>query len=60
VPRPEDDPCVRQPDITLARTRLGWQPDVGVTAGLTRTVDWFRDLLELPTPRRRNVGALTP
>ncbi len=28
VPRPQDDPTVRQPDITLARTALGWEPAV--------------------------------
>ena len=42
VPRPEDDPCVRQPDITLARAQLGWEPTVPVSIGLLRTIDWFR------------------
>ena len=42
VPRPEDDPCVRQPDITLAREQLGWEPKVPVSIGLLRTIDWFR------------------
>jgi dTDP-glucose 4,6-dehydratase len=42
VPRPQDDPSVRQPDITLARTVLGWEPRVGVREGLVRTVEWFR------------------
>ena len=42
VPRPEDDPCIRQPDITLARERLGWEPTVPVSTGLLRTIDWFR------------------
>ena len=42
VPRPEDDPCVRQPDITLAREQLGWEPTVPVSTGLLRTIDWFR------------------
>ena len=42
VPRPEDDPCVRQPDITLARTALGWEPQVGHEEGLERTLEWFR------------------
>jgi dTDP-glucose 4,6-dehydratase len=44
VPRPEDDPTVRQPDITLAKTALGWEPEVGLDEGLTRTIDWFRAL----------------
>jgi dTDP-glucose 4,6-dehydratase len=39
---PEDDPKVRQPDITRARTPLGWEPRVGLEEGLTRTLDYFR------------------
>jgi dTDP-glucose 4,6-dehydratase len=42
VPRPEDDPTVRQPDITLARQLLGWEPRVSVAEGLERTIAWFR------------------
>ncbi|MDP9435800.1 MAG: SDR family oxidoreductase [Actinomycetota bacterium] len=41
IPRPVDDPCVRQPDITLARTALGWEPQVGFEDGLARTITWF-------------------
>jgi dTDP-glucose 4,6-dehydratase len=41
-PLPEDDPKVRQPDITRARTRLGWAPKVGLEEGLTRTLEYFR------------------
>jgi dTDP-glucose 4,6-dehydratase len=41
VPRPVDDPSVRQPDITLARTELGWEPKVGFEDGLRRTIGWF-------------------
>jgi len=41
VPRPEDDPTVRQPDISLAREVLGWSPRVSLESGLARTVDWF-------------------
>ena len=43
VPRPEDDPSVRQPDIALARAALGWEPRVGYEEGLSRTLAWFRD-----------------
>jgi dTDP-glucose 4,6-dehydratase len=39
---PVDDPKTRQPDITLARTRLGWEPKVALAEGLRRTIDWFR------------------
>jgi dTDP-glucose 4,6-dehydratase len=41
-PLPEDDPKVRQPDITRARTQLGWEPAVDLEAGLERTVAFFR------------------
>jgi len=42
VDRPQDDPTVRRPDITLARTALGWEPTVDLRDGLLRTIDWFR------------------
>jgi dTDP-glucose 4,6-dehydratase len=42
VPRPEDDPSVRQADITLARDVLGWEPKVDPQDGLQRTIEWFR------------------
>jgi len=45
VERPQDDPTVRQPDITLARTALGWEPAVGLDEGLKRTVAWMREAL---------------
>ena len=41
IPRPEDDPRVRRPDITLARSTLGWEPRVPIEEGLRRTIDWF-------------------
>ncbi|MBC7374769.1 MAG: SDR family oxidoreductase [Frankiales bacterium] len=47
IDRPTDDPTVRQPDITLARTQLGWEPQVDLDAGLRRTVEWFRSHPEL-------------
>ncbi|MGQ0716668.1 MAG: UDP-glucuronic acid decarboxylase family protein [Pseudonocardiales bacterium] len=43
IPRPEDDPTVRQPDITLARRSLGWAPTVDLADGLRRTIEWFRE-----------------
>ena len=42
IPRPEDDPTVRQPDITLAVRELGWEPKVELADGLSRTIEWFR------------------
>ncbi len=41
-PLPEDDPKVRRPDITRARTLLGWEPKVDLRTGLTSTIDYFR------------------
>ena len=41
-PLPEDDPKVRQPDITRARRLLGWEPRVDTDEGLRRTLEWFR------------------
>lgn len=40
--RVRDDPKVRKPDITRARTLLGWQPQVSLEEGLRRTIEWFR------------------
>ncbi|MCC7142453.1 MAG: SDR family oxidoreductase [Candidatus Eisenbacteria bacterium] len=39
---PEDDPKVRQPDITAAQQKLGWQPQVDVKDALRLTVEWFQ------------------
>ena len=41
-PLPEDDPKVRQPDITRARTLLGWEPKVDFDEGIRMTIDYFR------------------
>ena len=41
-PLPTDDPKVRKPDITRARTLLGWEPRVELREGLTKTIDYFR------------------
>ncbi len=43
IDRAQDDPSQRQPDITLARTELKWEPRVDVRDGLVRTIAWFRD-----------------
>ncbi len=42
IPRPVDDPTVRQPDIALARAELGWEPQIPLETGLARTIAWFR------------------
>jgi dTDP-glucose 4,6-dehydratase len=45
-PLPEDDPKVRQPDITRARKVLGWEPRVHFEEGITKTIDYFRGRLD--------------
>lgn len=44
-PLPQDDPKVRQPDITRAKQLLGWEPAVNREAGMRRTLDYFRKKL---------------
>jgi UDP-glucuronate decarboxylase len=43
-PLPQDDPTQRQPDITQARERLGWEPTIPLDEGLPKTVGYFRGL----------------
>ncbi|MBA69226.1 MAG: NAD-dependent dehydratase [Rhizobiales bacterium] len=43
-PLPQDDPRQRQPDIGVAREKLGWEPAIGLDEGLDRTIDYFRNL----------------
>jgi UDP-glucuronate decarboxylase len=49
-PLPQDDPKQRQPDITRAKTWLGWQPTVPLREGLKMTIDDFRDRISKPQP----------
>ena len=44
MPLPADDPLQRQPDITLATSRLGWQPKIELREGLVKTIQWFRSI----------------
>jgi UDP-glucuronate decarboxylase len=46
-PLPPDDPGKRRPDITIARTRLGWEPKISVQEGLPLTITYFRQTLGL-------------
>jgi UDP-glucuronate decarboxylase len=54
MPLPPDDPTRRQPDITLAKKHLDWEPKVALRDGLEKTIDWFRgidlDHYRPPTP----------
>ncbi|MBI4888247.1 MAG: SDR family oxidoreductase [Acidobacteria bacterium] len=52
-PLPVDDPKQRRPDITRARTQLGWEPRVGLEEGLLRTVEYFRKKLASQPPAAR-------
>lgn len=45
MPMPSDDPKQRQPDISLARSVLGWEPHVALRDGLLKTIDYFRTIL---------------
>ncbi len=49
-PLPEDDPKVRQPDISLAKEILGWQPEVSLEEGLRITFDYFRSRIDRLNP----------
>ena len=46
LPLPEDDPKQRRPDIALAVKELGWQPEVGLETGLSKTIEYFKKILE--------------
>lgn len=52
LPLPQDDPTQRQPNIDLARDKLGWEPSVQLREGLTKTIGYFEGLLR--------EGAVTP
>jgi len=45
-PLPQDDPTQRKPDITLAKTELAWEPKIKLEDGLTKTIAYFKRLLE--------------
>jgi dTDP-glucose 4,6-dehydratase len=62
IPLPEDDPLVRCPDITLAASALGWQPEISWREGLPGTLDWFSAQLQAGAPGSPALegGALEP
>ena len=53
LPLPEDDPQVRQPDISVARDILGWEPVTTLHEGLKKTIPYFRKLVETENARAR-------
>jgi dTDP-glucose 4,6-dehydratase len=48
LPLPVDDPKVRKPDITVARSVLGWEPKIALNEGLDLTINYFRGIVETP------------
>jgi UDP-glucuronate decarboxylase len=44
-PLPQDDPLQRQPDITLAKKELGWEPTIELEEGLKKTIDYFKTVI---------------
>ena len=42
---PDDDPIQRQPDINLAKAKLGWEPNIHLEEGLIKTIHYFENLL---------------
>jgi dTDP-glucose 4,6-dehydratase len=60
VDRPQDDPTTRQPDISLAKTVLGWAPRVDLEEGLLQTIEWFRPLVSRPGRRALATAPLSP
>ena len=49
---PQDDPCKRKPDITLAKEKLGWEPKIQLREGLKKTIDYFSELKELESKKK--------
>lgn len=52
-PLPENDPKIRQPDIGLARQKLGWEPSVKLEEGLRSTIEYFRHVLDEESATQR-------
>ena len=46
MPLPQDDPTQRQPDITLAKEKLGWEPVIKLDQGLASTIDYFKSVVK--------------
>jgi dTDP-glucose 4,6-dehydratase len=57
-PLPRDDPKQRRPDITRARTLLGWEPKVSLHEGLARSLDYFKTAVEAEKQRPRDEKAV--
>ena len=47
MPLPADDPTQRQPDISLSKEKLAWQPAISLETGLIKTIDYFKQLIRV-------------
>ncbi|MFG0328391.1 MAG: UDP-glucuronic acid decarboxylase family protein [Phycisphaerales bacterium] len=56
LPLPEDDPKVRRPDITVARSVLEWEPRIQLREGIRETLPYFRGELDRHDARARTIG----
>ena len=45
MPLPQDDPCKRKPDITLAKNMFDWEPKIDLSCGLDLTIEYFKERL---------------
>ncbi len=45
MPLPQDDPMQRQPDITLAKKELNWEPKIKLEDGLVKTIEYFKKII---------------
>jgi UDP-glucuronate decarboxylase len=44
-PLPNDDPMQRQPDITMVKDRLGWEPKIDIEEGILKTIEYFKQII---------------
>ena len=45
LPLPQDDPRQRQPDISLAKEKIGWEPLIELEEGLGKTIEYFKSVI---------------
>jgi UDP-glucuronate decarboxylase len=53
LPLPSDDPLQRQPVLTLAKQKLGWEPKIPLKQGLDKTIEYFAQVIKPPQPARK-------
>jgi UDP-glucuronate decarboxylase len=61
LPLPQDDPKQRRPDISLAKAKLNWEPQVALADGLKPTIAYFADRLQVESAKElRRIAASAP